>query len=240
MTPTPPTVTCDALDRYFPDGKWAARVQPLPGHGLVYVKNAKVATSVILLWLYRIHSGRHDYDPAGSRPTYRTDLPSPEDVGLPEVARMLDGGAFRFSFVRDPYRRLESAYLSKLVRATDGILSRRVVIQRTLGLPKDRAAVPTFDQFLAALELQEPLAMDQHWRPQHLNLMHGLVEYDVVGRLESFDADLERIRAAAGLPRIPVGARNKSGRDVSLFEGRPDLRRRVETIYARDFELYGY
>jgi hypothetical protein len=116
----------------------------------------------------------------------------------------------------------------------------RIKIRRALGLPKDHDQELTFDQFVAALEAQAPIRMDAHWRPQHLNLMHPLIEYDLVGRLESFDADLARVREATGLPDVPCPNRNRTKRDGSLFDGRPDLRRRVEQVYARDFELYGY
>jgi len=37
-------VTLEALSGYFPDGKFARRVQPLPEHGCIYVRNAKAAS----------------------------------------------------------------------------------------------------------------------------------------------------------------------------------------------------
>jgi hypothetical protein len=71
-------------------------------------------------------------------------------------------------------------------------------------------------------------------------LMHPLIEYDLVGRLETFDTDLARIREATGLPDVPCPARNRTKRDGSLFDGRPELLRKVCDIYATDLELYGY
>lgn len=234
-------VTRAALENYFPDGRWYARVQPLPDHDCVFVKNAKAGTSTVLLWMHRIHTGDHTFAPSGKGIHFQHELPSPEAVGEAEVVAMLDGAAFRFTFVRDPIRRVESAYVNKIVQAVDGVLKRRVKVQRVLGLPEDRKSVPTFDQFIAALEIQEPIRMDAHWRPQHLNVMHPLIEYDVVGRLETFAADLARIRAAVGLPDIPFEAQNvTTQRTDSLFDGRPDLLRRTRDVYARDFELYGY
>lgn len=101
--------------------------------------------------------------------------------------------------------------------------------------------MPTFDQFADALEAQEPLELDPHWRPQHLNLMHGLVDLDYVGHLETFAADLERVRELTGMPQVPLEVRNaRTTVPDSLFNGRPDLLRRVREVYARDFELYGY
>jgi hypothetical protein len=99
----------------------------------------------------------------------------------------------------------------------------------------------TFEQFITAIEMQDPLRMDAHWRPQHLNLGHGLIEYDLVGRLENFAADAARVRDATGMPDIPMPQWNASKVSAAgLFDGRPDLLRKVHEIYARDFELYGY
>lgn len=237
-------VTLDALDGYFPDGRWAGRMQPLPEHGCIYVKNAKAGTNTTLLWMHRAYTGDHRFVPTH---TIHTDsaLPSPRVVGLAKVAAMLDGGAFRFSFVREPIARLESAYMNKIVQADPSADVRegrwRIEIQRTLGLPRDPEQVVPFDQFLAALEVQEPLRMNPHWRPQHLNLLHGLVRYDLIGRLETYREDLARVREATGMPEAPLEVTNASsrGRD-SLFAGRPTLLRRARQLYAADFELYGY
>jgi hypothetical protein len=214
-------------------------VQPLPEYGCVFVKNPKVGTSSVMLWLHRILTGDHAWAP--ERNMHREHkLPSPRDVGYDAVAKMLSGDAFRFAFVRDPVRRLESAYIDKLTNV-ERQPRWRTGVQRTLGLTEDPGRVPTLDQFVAAVAVQAPLDMDAHWRPQHLNLMDGLVEYDVVGRLEMFDADLERIREAIGAPRIRLDVRNVSPKHAgSLFDGRPDLLRKVREVYARDLELYGY
>ena len=152
---------------------------------------------------------------------------------------MLSGKAYRFSFVRNPLRRFESSYWDKIVLSANW----RPKVQKTLGLPLDKSASLTFEQFLSAVEQQDPMGeMDPHWRPQNVNLMHPLVTYDRIGRLESFAADLEAIRDEAGLPDVPYEHRNPSKhRSVdSVYDNRPDLVRRVEKVYADDFELYGY
>jgi Sulfotransferase family len=70
--------------------------------------------------------------------------------------------------------------------------------------------------------------------------MHPLIDYDMVGRLETFDADLARVRELAGLPEVPLKVRNERPPTASMLDGRPNLLRRVREVYARDFELYGY
>jgi Sulfotransferase family len=229
-----------ALQAYFPDGKFYRRVQPLPEYNCIYVRNAKVATSTIVFWLDRIHTGDYGFVP--ERNIHREHrLPQPgRDVPLQIVARMLSGDAFRFAFVRHPIPRVESAYLDKI--ADQEKLRFRAEVRAVLGRPSGPDAPMPFEEFIDALEAQPAIEMNPHWRPQHLNLMHPLVHYDMVGRLENFDSDLKRVQELASLPQVPLDLRNatNASRRVSLFDGKPDLRRRVARVYADDLELYGY
>ncbi len=225
------------MRRYFPGLRMGVYLRPLPEHDLVYVKNPKAGCSTILVWLDRIHTGDHEFTFSNVHKEHR--LPTVREVGRPVVVRMMSGAAYRFSFVRNPLRRFESVYWDKMVHD----LRWRPNIPAALGVAVEPDTVVSFEQFLAAVELQDPVSdMNPHWRPQHVNLMHPLVSYDRIGRLESFESDLERIRAEAGLPSVPLEVRNTSKRasSHSVYDGRPDLVRRVEQIYAKDFEVYGY
>lgn len=233
------SATLAELRAYFPDGRFHRRVHALPEHGCVYVRNAKAATSTIVLWLDRIHTGDVDFTP--ERNIHREHrLPrSGRDVPIETVVRMLGGDAFRFAFVRHPVRRVESAYLDKIADPVK--LQYRAEIRAVLGRPGDVDAPLSLGEFVTALEAQPGIEMNPHWRPQHLNLMHPLVDYDVVGRLESFGADLARIRELAGLPDVPLAVRNATvSGSRSIFDDEPGLLRRVRRIYAGDFDLYGY
>jgi hypothetical protein len=224
---------------FYPHVSLSYHLHPLPEHGIVYVKNPKAGCSTILVWLSRLHTGQEDFSPANVHT--ENPLPKAGEVGWPRVGRMLGGSAYRFSFVRDPLRRLESAYRDKILRATRPVW--REQVRTTLGLPADDDTEIDFEQFVTALEQQDPVAeMDPHWRPQHVNLMHPLVQYDKVGRLESFDEDLAVIRQEAGVPDVPVERRNtRSSEEAhSVYDGRSDLVRRVRDLYATDLELYGY
>ena len=151
---------------------------------------------------------------------------------------MLGGSAYRFTFVREPLGRFESAYHNKVAR-----LGRwRMKVQALLGLPQDRDAEVSFEQFLTAVEQQDPLDLDLHWRPQHLNLMYPLVSYDLVGHVETFDRDAAEIRRHVDLPDLAMESRNVSRTkpSASVYDGRPDLVRRVRQVFAEDFEIYGY
>jgi hypothetical protein len=225
------------LRRYFIGRRMGTYLRPLPEHGLMYVKNPKAGCSSIMVWLDRLHTGEYDVEFSNVHKEHR--LPTVREVGRSTVARMLSGQAYRFSFVRHPVRRFESVYWDKMVHDEHW----RPNVPSALGLDVPADTVLSFEQFLTAVEQQDPVSeMDSHWRPQNINLLHPLVTYDHVGRLESFQADLERIREEAGLPHVPLQVRNAStqaGAD-SVYDGRPDLVRRVERLYATDLELYGY
>jgi hypothetical protein len=237
VTGTVPALTRRAIKQNFPAHNPSRAFRPLPEFGIIYVKNPKAACSSIMVWLDRMHTGDFEHEFTNVHAQHR--LPAVRDVGWRKVLRMLSGSAYRFSFVRHPLRRFESAYWDKIARS--GRL--RPQVQAELGLPEDPDSSPTFEQFLGAVEQQDPVTgMNRHWRPQHVNLMHPLLSFDRIGRLESFDSDLELIRKEAGLPHVPLQVRNTSKyKDAtSVYDGRPDLVRRVEDLYAKDFELYGY
>ena len=222
---------------YFPTLSLAYHLHALPERELIYVKNPKAACSTVLLWLHRLHTGDHDFSPDHVHEQH--GIPRPGEIGWRRVIGMLSGDSFRFTFVRNPMDRLESGYRDKIVNSRGW----REKVQTTLDLPVDPETPVSFDQFLSALELQDPVSqMDPHWRPQHVNLMHPLVEFDHIGHVESFDHDLAIIRRAAHLPDVPLEVRNVSRTSglTSVYAGRPDRVRRVEAIYATDFELYGY
>jgi hypothetical protein len=221
-----------AVKSFFPNLNVSTFLRPLPDHRVIYVKNAKAGCSTILVWLDRIHTGQLDTQFTNVHREHR--LPTVADVGRETVLRMLAGDAYRFTFVRNPLDRFESTYWDKIVHN----VAPNVI--KTLGLDPDSLPIP-FEQFLSRVEDHDPATLEPHSRPQHLNLMHPLVGYDHIGKLETFAADLDIIRDTAGLPGAPYELRNPSKHTGnSVYDGRPDLVRRVEQLYATDFEIYGY
>lgn len=235
-----PDVTAATLRAtYFPRGRLDPHLFVLPEERVVYVKNPKAGSSTIVAWLSRVY--HHDAERSITNAHLHHEIPPQSKLGWAVVGPLIGGEAYRFSFVRDPYRRFESAYYDKVVGARRDRW--RAPICAKLGLPAE--TVPTFEQFVTAVELQDPVReMDEHWQPQHVLLMHPMVEYDRIGHLERFDADFALVREEAGLPDLPVEVRNVNGRRKrprpDAYKGRPDLRSRVHALYAEDFELYDY
>ena len=187
------TLTWSSLLPYFHGLNIGRYLRPLPEHHVIYVKNPKAATTTLMAWLDRLHTRELDVDL--DRPHEQSRLPTIGDVGRSTVLAMLAGNAYRFSFVRSPVTRFESVYWDKVVPGS----RLRLRARAALAVWPDPHAFVSFEEFLTAVEQQDPISeMDPHWRPQHVNLLHPVISYDRVGRLETFEADLERIRKKPG------------------------------------------
>ncbi len=143
---------------------------------------------------------------------------------------------YKFVFVRNPFTRVLSAYLDKVVR-TNSIRYQRWAIKK--GQPK----APTFADFCRYLD-DGGLYEDAHWAPQIDCLLMPLAEFDFVGRFENLDADLQKVLERifpddnpvvhmAGPPRTHAGSKldkHYSEKEIGI----------VARLYSRDFQMLGY
>lgn len=210
------------------------RLNISPRHRLCYVNNPKVASSTIKLSLQRAELGDRDFMPqAGLHKRAASPLLTWPDVKaypLPELMAR----CFVFSFVRNPYDRLRSVYVNKILHPRqNGAFRVRA------GL--DRKAPPDFNRFIRAITDQDPVQADPHWRPQHLNLECGKIRYDMIGRLEEFPDDWSSLAQRAGLSLQPcrVGRRTDTVPYPEIIFSDAMIRR-IQRSYARDFQLFGY
>lgn len=205
-----------------------------PAHDLLYVKNQKAGCSTFTLMLCRLHAG----DPELTEQQLHRNAITPRvrDLERRYVNRLIGGEGLVFSFVRDPVARAVSCYRDKMLRQHGRFAPK---VNRVLGRDSDLLASVSLDDFIAVLEASDPAEMDPHWRPQHLNLMHDLIPYGFIGRMEDMAADIDRLWKRAGLPdvgRVHAGG-NPSASRVELTAAQ---RGRLEQVYRRDFELFGY
>jgi hypothetical protein len=147
---------------------------------------------------------------------------------------------FKFFVVRNPYDRVLSAYLSKIVRrAKAGKPS------KLRGGSKPVTEAPSFEQFCRMLA-NGALYRDRHWTPQIEYLVFPKDRYDFIARLESIDKDFEvlaqklgRSSAASGMvAEDPRHSTNASARRKEFYTG--PLYDLVFDLYRADFEAFGY
>lgn len=207
------------------------KIMFLVKHRIAYVPTPKAGCSSFKLWMDRMYVGDAKYFPDGSIHSVQ-QIPKPDHYGYDKLSTVLERGCYGFSFVRDPERRLISCYYSKL-----GKPRYKRAVNRVLGI-KDEGADVDFDTFLTALEIQEEARMDAHWRPQTTLLMLDAIEYDRIGKLENAKEDFRLVQQEAGLPNMPLPHRNRGTRPE--IEITPARRKRIEEIYAVDYETFSY
>ena len=139
-----------------------------------------------------------------------------------------------FTFVRNPYTRIYSAYKDKLVD-NQWEKNRRA---ENLGFSADED-IP-FLEFLRVLRERSEPSMDIHWLPQSAILEDRSIDF--IGRFEQFDNDYYIIASALGLP-LDTASRITH----STGTGNSILRRLcgeevaiINEIYERDFNSFNY
>lgn len=206
----------------------------LPAYKMAYVSTPKVACSSFKTLCERLYQNDPDFEVLNIH--QRQTIPKVHKLGWEKVNGLQKDGMFGFAFVRDPAKRLMSCFTNKMYLARE-----RVPINKILGREDTRGKI-TFDEFLTAVEMQKPEQMNPHWRPQHLVLMAEAIEYDFIGRMENIKADFAHVRAQVGIPdTFDLPHRNKVvPRRNWVVEINPERQRRIEAIYAQDYERYSY
>lgn len=227
-----------------------AHIDVLPCHRLVYVNVPKSASTTIKAALallmgrsvppHRLHTRRH------------TGLPSPQHVGMSQFHRLVTNPSIlRFSFVRNPYARLVSAWADKFrdkpLVPGDAFVDQYLAYRPRLGrwLPAGADRVLSFPQFVEFACATADARINAHWQTQDDILNMPGIALDFVGRVETFGPDFARVLDHADR----YGGRRPTGGNLqyntSLHGSWPHyyddaLAAQVYRAYARDFERFGY
>jgi hypothetical protein len=144
---------------------------------------------------------------------------------------------YKFTFVRNPYTRVLSAYLDKIARKKK---QSQIVYS---ALNKSPESIISFEEFLDFLTSRECLYSDPHWIPQSDLIPFANCELNHIGRLENIEEDLCVVtRYLFGTSDIiPLAISHATGANAAAT----DLLnlnnvKLIYSIYNRDFERFGY
>ena len=164
----------------------------------------------------------------------------------PETANL-----FAFTFVRNPWSRVVSTYLDKMVDPNDP--TRKMPHHQYPGLFPGIQ----FDQFVEFL-LKSPYGRDEyadrHWLSQHkfFEVEPGRFHPVTVGHLETFERDLNTIANKIGIEKLNAPHHNSTSlkggnsnseqkpKDYYTYFYTDRTRRMIADRYARDIEMFGY
>lgn len=207
----------------------------------VYIRIPKAANSTITKtlaansFLYENH--RIVSDPTGSLAKNRfTGITGTRCMTRKSLLKKY----FVFSFFRNPYSRVLSAYLDKL--GSDSNYAKYQWVADLMGFPSTREI--SFSAFISFLE-NGNLNADAHWAPQTNLSFIPVDELNFVGKVENLEADLtmlmEKIignRAAGEIVMRKKNRQNAAGKIASYYTA--GLADRVYRLYEKDFRMIGY
>jgi len=206
---------------------------------LLYRRVPKVANSSIKAALCRLLKSPQD---KGVRTTadsfWRTGTNGETSMLSNHDARMCRGTHFSFSFVRNPFDRLVSAYNNKLIEL-DQIPGRMQAMGLEHSMP--------FGDFLSVVAATKDDELDIHLLPQSSILcLKGQLIPNFVGHLETMGQDWALLQQLLRRERLPLLGklpaknvrRNANDRDVPRYFEDPGLVRIVAERYGNDLECF--
>ncbi|MFD1510552.1 sulfotransferase family protein [Lacimonas salitolerans] len=210
---------------------------------LVYVETPKVACTSIKKFMMDQYVGGV-FDLPNVNDVHRREISPLKQLTTlsPEEAKAIWSKEYRrFSFVRNPFARLLSGYLDKLV--TNEFERQRHLPM--MGFAPD--SKPTLVEFLERLVKKSDAERDIHFATQSSLLMVDAVEYDYIGRFEGFKEDFLRLQATFYGIDHPTesyevfGRHHASNAHEKIFQyyGPKEIEL-VREIYQTDFRLFGY
>ncbi|MFK7983614.1 MAG: sulfotransferase family 2 domain-containing protein [Saprospiraceae bacterium] len=138
-------------------------------------------------------------------------------------------GYFRFAFVRNPWDRLVSCWLNKVVKANYYQFSEEKLI-----------AMQDFKNFVGYVaQIDVKTCDDAHIRLQAS--MIDLNHVDFVGRFERFEVDFRKVLDILGIDEIEISKKNASKNRKSYHTYYDEkTKEKVAEIYKKDIQIFNY
>jgi hypothetical protein len=224
---------------------------------LFYVATPKVACTSLKWWFARLegYGGALQANSEESKETspeliihdslYKV---APDVAGLaPEclVEAIVSDDYFRFALVRNPFKRIFSAWQSKLLLREPLQIApyiEKAFYHRTIS--SKAAVAEAFELFLEHLAKEEaPTYWDVHWTPQVNLLRPDIIHYTNLSQIENA-CELERLLAGWLGDQIASPFANRMANESLVPYQEEFISDRsaqlVRTLYSADFELFGY
>ncbi|MBV1707047.1 MAG: sulfotransferase family 2 domain-containing protein [Hyphomicrobiales bacterium] len=211
----------------------------------IYYEVPKAGSSTVLATLAEADSGLSLADEHVAHDRKRSGIKGPRELGLEHFYAMATSpDVLKLTFVRNPYRRLVSCWVDKfsaqpvrLDRRSRDVLRRGGLVPEQLDQTRP---LPLADFVTLACNTAKA-GINGHWQLMSTMVPQGAAAPDVIGRVETLDADLgailQRLRAADRAKVRVHNVKQPGGARASLSQQQADM---IFAAYREDFERFGY
>lgn len=202
--------------------------------GYVYARIYKSANSTVISSLYNAENNIRITSLEDVQKIKDNYFTKPGELSKSDLKNL--DSYFKFTIVRNPCRRILSAYLDKIEK-TDG--SKRKIVTKFLNKKPDDEI--TFNEFLDFLE-NGGLRQNGHWAPQTDFLVFPIDQYDYIGKLENLQKDLTQILSIIYSKDCPIISVNehKTNSKKKTKDLTPSDKLRIYNLYIDDFRNFDY
>ncbi|MDP5238451.1 glycoside hydrolase family 99-like domain-containing protein [Uliginosibacterium sp. 31-16] len=224
-------------------------------HRFFYVATPKVACTTLKWWVAAMEGYAEELRNVTDSAESDRDLvvheshrvaPNVTGLKLTDLSEALASDAyFRFAVVRNPYKRIFSAWQSKLM-LQEPLQSAPYVQEEFFNHPVRTISdvAMAFECFLEHLaENEAPSFWDHHWTPQAKLLRPDLINYSCVAKIEERETLTQALVEWLGF-YIPSPFQGRRANE-SLIPYVSDFitvrsAELIRTLYAHDFDVFGY
>ena len=163
---------------------------------------------------------------------------------------------FKFTFVRDPYSRLLSAFKDKFENASTNsdrpgrdpfwlkYAAKLKQDAHAAGFGENNGPDLSFNEFVRVVCRMVPATMNEHWHPQALLACVDEINYDFIGHFERLDRDIPIALSRLGLDSFPTAEelRWRPTNALQLLDNyyNDELREMVRQKYEVDFRTFNF
>lgn len=209
----------------------------------VYFAVGKAANSTVKHHLYELEYAGTPFKTKSVHDRQSAPLLSPFQLPDDMLEEVFNSPKFfRFSVVRNPYARILSCYLDRIVPANSAPYRQLVI-----AMGRSAGEAVSFEEFVRTICQQKPFEQNNHWRLQVSEICMAATKCDFIGKQETFAQDMAQIwRKVAGGRPMPDFAKENLAPSITSAEKRldeyytPELVDLVRKAYREDFETFDY
>jgi hypothetical protein len=144
----------------------------------------------------------------------------------------------RFTVVRNPYTRTESAWKDKVRLCAPTYERFYRAIKGKLPTGNDSSSLVSFQEFVNAISREDLVNCDAHWRLQVAQTLRGALNFSHIGHLEDFSTIIGILHAHLGAAQSQRSTNLNRTAGASHYD--EDIAKAVYALYRQDFEAFGY